>query len=420
MNNPDPLVSWLPPILFLLLAVTSGLAEQYYLSLNENKLDYAARQGLSAAKLLQGIVKRRFPDLGDTIWVARYLSLAATTISAGLLIISFQISFPSNFVLAIGGTVIIASLLAFSPRFLQLRFKRKYIGQLFFSLQIGTYFVFALPTLFTVTLLRAIAARIYPDAAGVSLLVPIKLPPLKYSGQLQQEKAEPEVTLLQNALDFSKVRVRDCMVPRNEMVSIGIDDSVEDLRMRFIDTHFSKILVYKDTSDNIIGYVHSYELFKHPASIKNILMPVIVVPETANAQEVFELFVKQKRSIAVVLDEFGGTSGMVTVEDVIEEIFGEIDDEHDTSDYIEQNPAKDHYILSGRLEVDYLNEKYGLKIPESENYDTLAGFVVEHLEDIPEAKACFETELFLITVLEMSEARIDLIDLKIKEFPRED
>lgn len=416
MNNPDPSVSCLLAILFSLVTLAASLAEQYFLSLNENKLDYAVKQSLSTARFLHAINERRLPRLGDTIWFARYFSLSCLVLFSSSLI---YWGFSSGLLrlMAIGAlALLIALLLTVLPRFLQIRFKRKHTGQLFFSLQITVYLVFALPTVFSISILRFIMTRIFGSITKTDLLIPIRRTrSAAQIGNSIQEKVEPEVTLLQNALDFSKVRVRDCMVPRNEIVAIDIESDIEELTQKFVETHFSKILIYKETSDNLVGYVHSYELFKKPQSIRNILLPVFMVPETLNAQEVFELFVKQNRSIAVVVDEFGGTSGMVTIEDVIEEIFGEIDDEHDISHLTEQRIEKDRYLFSGRLEIDYLNEKYGLDIPESENYDTLAGFVVDQLEDIPEANACFETEQFLITVTRVTEARIELLDLKVKE-----
>lgn len=424
MNSLDPSVSYFLVFLFLIASLIAGLAEQYFHSLNENKLDFASRQGLKSAVLLQKIYKRRIPQLSDTIWLAKITFLGglgfamSMAFSASVNLSHFGTNYAAVFLL--GKLVIISAVLVCGlvvlPRFLQHQFKRKYIGQLFFSLQIGCYFLFAVPCFFTLSLIRFFCARIFSHTETISLLIPLH--PRK--GNLANgfnpsiEKLEPEVTLLQNALDFSKVRVRECMVPRNEIVAIDIESDISFLKQKFAETHFSKILIYKESSDNIVGYVHSYDLFKKPTNLKSILLPVFIVPETINAQEVFELFVKQKRSIAIVVDEFGGTSGMLTVEDVMEKIFGEIDDEHDISEHYEEKLSSDRFIFSGRLEIEYLNEKYGLNIPESENYDTLAGFIVEQLDDIPDANACFETEQFLITVTKVSDAKIELIDLKVK------
>lgn len=412
----DPSVSCFLVILSLALAIIAGLAEQYFLSLNENKLEYATKQGLRSAKLLHFIHRRSFPLLGDTIWLARISTLILLGISLHLLLKGLAPETPTWLsaleLLAFVG--IAATLLLVLPRTLQLTFRRKYIGQLFFTIQIVTWFLFSLPTLFTVSIIRGIATKIFPTNGKPELLLPLRIQRTVTNGTNTIVEQEPEVILLQNALDFSRVRVRDCMVPRNEIVAIDIESDIETLRDLFVETHFSKILVYKESSDNLIGYVHSYELFSKPTSIKSIMLPVFIVPETLNAQEVFEHFVKHKRSIAVVLDEFGGTVGMVTIEDVIEEIFGEIDDEHDSSDHLELQLSTNRYRFAGRLEIEYLNEKYRLNIPESEEYDTLAGFVVATLEDIPEANACFETEQFLITVNLVKDARIEQVELLVK------
>jgi len=204
------------------------------------------------------------------------------------------------------------------------------------------------------------------------------------SAAKNNHEIDQEVQIFRNALDFSNIKVRDCMVPRTEMIAINVDSEIEALRSLFVETQLSKIFVYRDSIDNIIGYVHSYELFKQPQSIQNILLPVAFVPESQQAQTVLEEFTRQSRSIAVVVDEFGGTSGLVTIEDIIEEIFGEIEDEHDTEEHTEQRINENEFLFAGRLEIDYLNETYQLNIPYSDEYETLAGYLINHLQDIPE------------------------------------
>lgn len=185
-----------------------------------------------------------------------------------------------------------------------------------------------------------------------------------------------EVKLLKNALDFSKIKIRECTVPRTELEAIDAEESLATLQQKFIDTGFSKIMIYKGSIDNIIGYIHASELFKHPKSLKNIISPISIVPETMTANKLLEQFTKEHKSIALVVDEFGGTAGIITLEDILEEIFGEIDDEHDISEHIEKQISDNEYHFSGRLEIDYLNEKYNLNLPESENYETLAGMIL--------------------------------------------
>jgi len=200
----------------------------------------------------------------------------------------------------------------------------------------------------------------------------------------EHEEIDTEIQIFQNALEFSEVKSREVMIPRTEIIAIEENTSPDKLNTIFIESGLSKILVYKDTIDDIVGYVHSFALFKKPKTISSVLLPVVYVPETMLVKDVLNVLTKKRKSIAVVIDEYGGTSGMVTVEDIIEELFGEIEDEHDTVDLKENIISEGHYHLSARLEVDYLNETYKLNLPESENYETLGGLVVSHTEEIPE------------------------------------
>ena len=227
----------------------------------------------------------------------------------------------------------------------------------------------------------------------------------------ENDEIDYEVRLFQNALNFSKVIARDRMIPRNEIVSVEIGESIEDLKKMFTETGLSKILVYRDSIDNIIGYTHSFELLKEPASIKSILLPINIVPETVTVDKALNDLLESNRSIAVVVDEFGGTSGMFTTEDIMEEIFGEIEDEHDVEELTEQVLEDGSYVFSARIEIDYLNEKYKLKIPESEEYETLAGYIINAMEDIPDALDLLEIDEFDMRILEVSENRINLVKL---------
>jgi CBS domain containing-hemolysin-like protein len=230
-------------------------------------------------------------------------------------------------------------------------------------------------------------------------------------GEANSEEKD-EIKLFQNALDFSNVRVRDCMTPRTEIVAVSIKDSVDDLRQKFIDTGFSKIAIYEDTMDNILGYATSKDLFKTPRSISSMMINIAFVPEAMPAHKVLKNFIQERKSMAMVVDEFGGISGLLTIEDIMEEIFGEIDDEHDVDEFIEKNPEPGKYIFSGRLEIDYLNEKYNLGLPESEEYDTLAGFIIHQIQNIPKVNDKVLTEKFEFLIQKVSRTRIELIQLK--------
>lgn len=222
---------------------------------------------------------------------------------------------------------------------------------------------------------------------------------------------EPEIQIFQNALDFSTVKARECMIPRNEIVAMEIGESIEKLKEKFIETGLSKILVCRENIDRIIGFTHSYELFKQPEDIKSILLPIALVPETMMAKDILNLFIKERKSIALVIDEFGGTSGLLTIEDIIEEIFGEIEDEHDTIELIEESLNNNSFIFSGRLEIDYLNEKYHLNLPESTNYETLSGLIVHHCETIPELHSQIKINGFNFEILEANQRRIDKVQV---------
>ena len=226
---------------------------------------------------------------------------------------------------------------------------------------------------------------------------------------------DSEIQIFQNALEFSEVKSREVMVPRTELTAIEIHETIQSLNESFTQTGHSKILVYKTTIDDILGYVHSFDLFKHPKNIKSMLRPVEYVPETMLAKDVLNVLIKKRKSLAVVLDEYGGTSGIMTVEDIVEELVGEIEDEHDTMDFIEEKLKDNTYLFSARLEVDYINETYRLQLPESENYETLGGFIVNHTEEIPEQNQEIRIHQFHVTIKEVSNTKIELVTLKIVE-----
>jgi len=222
-----------------------------------------------------------------------------------------------------------------------------------------------------------------------------------------------DLKIFKNALEFSGLKVRECMIPRTQVIALEVDSSMEDLSERFIDSGLSRILIYSDTIDNVIGYVNSKDLFKKPAKIKSHLKEIQIVPETLPVNKLLTGFIKDGKSIALVVDEFGGTSGLITTEDIIEEIFGEIEDEHDISDLVEKELEQNHFLLSGRLEIDYLNEKYLLGIPVSDEYDTLAGYIIFHLESIPEKDTTLQIDNFLIIITDVSSNRIEEAELKV-------
>ena len=199
----------------------------------------------------------------------------------------------------------------------------------------------------------------------------------------KKEEVDAEVQMFQNALEFSGVKAREIMIPRTEIVAVDLNETIENLIATFVSSGFSKILIYNENIDDIVGYVHSFDMFKKPKTIKEVLIPIVTIPETIQINEVLNLLMRKRKSMAVVLDEYGGTSGIVTLEDIVEELFGEIEDEHDKDKFIEEKISDDEYLFSARLEVDYINETYHLNLPESEEYETLSGLILLHTEEIP-------------------------------------
>lgn len=225
---------------------------------------------------------------------------------------------------------------------------------------------------------------------------------------------ENEVKIFQNALDFSKVKLRDCYVPRTEIIALEIDDtSVENLKETFIETGFSKIPIYKDDIDNIIGYIHSSEMFNHQHEWKEYINQIPIVPENMSAHKLMKIFLQQKKSIAVVVDEFGGTAGIVTLEDIMEEIFGEIEDEHDVREYIARKTDENEYLVSGRLKVEDANKKLGLQIPENDEYETVAGFILYYSQHFPKLNEVIRIDQYAIKCVKLANNRIELLKIKL-------
>jgi CBS domain containing-hemolysin-like protein len=232
-------------------------------------------------------------------------------------------------------------------------------------------------------------------------------------GSNNNESLDHEIKIFQNALDFGHVKARECMIPRPELIAMEITDSIQDVQEKFIATHLSKLLIYQENIDNIIGYVHSSEMFKKPATIKEILLPIAIVPETMPAREILTLLKQQRKSIAIVVDEFGGTAGMLTIEDVMEEIFGEIEDEHDKEDLTIEQLTEKEFLFSGRLEVDFINNKFQLNLPIKDEYETLAGLILYHYGSMPEPKDEITIEKFIFSIKEVSGNKIELLKLRL-------
>jgi putative hemolysin len=230
------------------------------------------------------------------------------------------------------------------------------------------------------------------------------------------EDVDSEIQIFQNALEFSSVKARDVMSPRTEIAAIDLYDSIAELHKLFIETGYSKIVVYENSLDDIVGYVHSFDLFKKPNNIKEIVIAVEFVPETIYIKDAMNLLTKKRKSVAVVLDEYGGTSGIITIEDIVEELFGEIEDEHDSEEeLIENELGDDTYIFSTRLDVEYLNQTYKFHIPESDSYGTLGGFIVDHTKEIPQKGAVITIGTFHFIIEEATNKKIELVKMSLRD-----
>lgn len=407
---------------FLIFFSGMGIA---FVSSNKLRLEIDKKQSFIFSGLIS-IYTQNSGQFVATMIVGSYLSMVALCMAFAFLIRPFLVlQFQSDWLVIISqilfSTALILLIGEFLPRIL---FRINPNGLLkFFSVPITFFYYLLYPVTKVTTLLSAIFLRIFMNEPIKNLnerIIPGRVDLDQFVNDQDNHSATPsthiidsEVKLFRNALDFSKVRLREIMVPRTEMVILNIDSSVEELHQKFIETGYSRILFYDESIDNIVGYIHHSVIFTKPDSVKNNLRKVLIVPETMSASKLLSQFIQQRLSIAIVVDEFGGTSGMVTSEDILEEIFGEIEDEHDTIDLIKKQIAPDEYVFSGRLELDELNETFNLDFPENENFETLAGFILYNYESIPKINTVITIGQYRFKVLKATNTKIELVHLKI-------
>lgn len=229
----------------------------------------------------------------------------------------------------------------------------------------------------------------------------------------QEDSSELNKELFENALSLGDVKLRECLIPRKEIEGVDYRTTIKDVKARFISSHLSKLVVYEGNIDTIIGYIHQLDLFKNPATVNEVLLPIPAVPESMSATDLMNKFSKERKSIAWVVDEFGGTAGIVTMEDLLEEIFGDINDEYDTEEFVEKQLSLNEYIFSGRLELDYIAGKYKLEFPNDEETETLSGYIIKHNEEIPKQKEHLFIANYEIDILNVSDTRIEMVKLKV-------
>ncbi len=313
-------------------------------------------------------------------------------------------------------TVLILIIAEFIPK-IAFRKNPNYILQ-FFSLPLYLIYYLFLPFISLINWIAKLLFRLFnlQFKDEEYTLSPIELNDFVQEITNTEEESvlgEQEKVLFKNAIEFRNIKIRECMVPRTEISALEINDTVDKVQKVLTKTGHSKIMIYKENIDNIIGYVHAFDIFSKPKNIENILRENPIIPESMLANHVLSLFIKQNKSIAVVVDEFGGTSGIVTLEDIMEEIFGEIEDEFDQGKLVDKNPAKNLFIFSARIEIDFINEKYDLDIPECEDYETLAGYIIHEYGSIPKVKDRLHIDHYQIEVLKASETRIELIKMEV-------
>ncbi len=418
---------WLIIIITLLLSAFFEGMEIAYVSSNKLKIELDKSKGKFSAKILSGFIKTPSKFIGSLLLGSNIALVIYGIAMAKLLEPAIIYFLPSHlsteFAILIIQTIISTLLILFVAQFIpKVLFRIRPNAILnFFALPIKLFYLIFYPIIYVFigfsefVLKQLFRIKFTYEKYNFS---PIDLD--EYVKEFipaddSESELNQEIQMFQNAIDFRNVKLRECMIPRTEIIALNENESIDVLKQNFIDTGHSKILIYKESIDDIIGYTHSYDMFKNPSSIKSILKSVIIVPETMLANKVLSMMIQQHKSIAVVVDEFGGTSGMITMEDIIEEIFGEIEDEYDVEELIEKQIKNNEYIFSARLEIDYLNEKYKLKLPESDDYETLAGLMLHHLENIPENGEQIIIGHFIFNILLASQTRIEQIHLKIKE-----
>ena len=417
-------------ILSLILSAFFSGMEIAFVSSNKIHIEIEKKQGGILAKVLSKLTAKPSKFI-TTMLIGNNIALVIYGFFMGDLLVNwFQTLLPTSYdfvnylftdLSLLTQTILSTFLILITAEFLPKVFFQIYANKLIKLLAIPAYFFYVLFTFisdFVIWISDFVLKQFFKTEGDQIQMAFTKVELGNYiSEQMESVEAhddvDSEIQIFQNALEFSEVKAREVMVPRTEIVAVEINESLKTLNNLFTETGLTKILVYKDSIDDILGYVHSFEMFKKPKDIKSMMLPVEFVPETVLVKDVLSLLTKKRRSMSVVIDEYGGTSGIMTVEDIVEELFGEIEDEHDTVDLIEHQINENTFKFSARLEVDYVNETYKINLPESENYETLGGLIVSQTEEIPEQNEIVKIEGFQFKILEVSNTKIDLLELKI-------
>lgn len=415
----------------LLFSVLFSGIEVAFLSSNKSQLDIETQHKKAAARVAHFFTKKPTWFIGTTL-IGNIASLILFGVFTTLLILSAvqrnddSVGFPAViFICAL--TFLLSVVILYTVEFLSKSFfiinSNRMVKAMIFPFTV--VFIMLFPVVFTViSLARLVIDQVfgleYSKEKPVFGLTDVN----QYLKTMHRLKASDrnlalDKKIFKNALEFKSVRIRDCMIPRTEIVAVGLDAGLDKLREAFLESGHSKIIVYKDSIDDVVGYCHSSALFKKPSRIEEILTPIITISETTLAKELMVRFINEHKSLAAVVDEFGGTSGIVSMEDVIEEIFGEIEDEHDEDTEIELQLGKNTWLLSARLEIDYLNDTYGWQLPTGD-YDTLSGLILSYTEDLPKTGETIRIPPFTFVVQATEENRINTVRLYIEPRKSED
>lgn len=400
----------------VLSAFFSGF-EIAYVSSNKVHLEILKKQEGVIANVLTKLT-RKPSKLLATMLVGNNVALVVYGFEMGKVMTALLPDFFQN---VLWHTIISTLIILITAEFMPKVFFQIYANQLLKLFAIPAYFFYLLfyPLSSLVMWISDFVLRVFFKTKGD--YVPLSFTKVELvdyiSEQLEnvpkKEEMDSEVQMFQNALEFSGVKAREIMIPRTEIVAVELNESIENLIATFVSSGFSKILIYNENIDDILGYVHSFDMFKKPKNIKEVLIPIVNIPETIQINEVLNILTRKRKSMAVVLDEYGGTSGIVTLEDIVEELFGEIEDEHDKDKFIEEQLSETEYLFSARLEVEYLNETYHLEIPESEEYETLGGFIVLHNEGIPTQGELIQIPPFSFVIEACSQTKIETVRLVV-------
>ena len=413
-------------ILCLILAAFFSGMEIAFVSSNKIYLEIEKKQDNFVSKILTKLTEK--PSLfiatmlvGNNVAVVVYGFFMGDLLLKGIAAIGYHFS---NFASLILQTSISTLIILMTAEFLPKVFFQLYANSLIKFFAIPAYFfyrIFYFISTFTIWISDIVLKKFLKTEGDQVQLFFTKIELGNYISEQMStvedhEEVDSEIQIFQNALEFSAVKARDIMTPRTELSAIELYDSIPELKNAFIETGYSKILIYQNSLDDIIGYVHSFELFRKPKNIKSILISVEFVPETIFIKDVMDLLTKKRKSIAVVLDEYGGTSGIITIEDIVEELFGEIEDEHDQDEeLIEQEYEDGKFLFSTRLDVEYINEKYKFNIPESDSYGTLGGFIVNSTNEIPQKGEQINIGNYHFVIESASNKKIELVKMSIRE-----